>query len=55
MRRYAICIHGAIDGASRLIVMMKASDNNFAETVKAVFVEAVNEHGWPENLRSDRG
>ena len=55
LRRYQITIHGCVCGFSRLIIMMKASDNNRAETVRAVFVEAVHKHGWAQNIRTDHG
>ena len=55
MRRYQIVIHGAVCGFSRFITMMRASDNNRAQTVKSIFVQAVHNHGWPENIRTDHG
>jgi hypothetical protein len=37
---WKIVIHGCVDGKSRLIVFMHASDNNRAETVTPNFVHA---------------
>ena len=48
-------IHGGIDGFSRLLVFLKASDNNRAETVLAHFEEAVAMYGVPRRVRVDYG
>lgn len=53
--RWRIVIHGAIDGFSRRIVYLQASDNNRAGTVVSLFRQAVNECGWPSRVRLDRG
>lgn len=53
--RWKIVIHGGIDGFSRRIVYLKASNNNRASTVYACFNNAVIECGWPSRVRSDRG
>ena len=53
--RWKIVIHVAIDGYSRLILCLKGSDNNIAETVFALFCEGVMECGWPSKVRSDKG
>lgn len=53
--RWRIVIHGGIDGYSRRIVYLQASDNNRADTVLSLFRHAVNECGWPSRVRSDRG
>ena len=53
--RWRIIIHGCIDGFSRRIVNLKATDNNRAETVLQLFVEAVDRLGLPSRVRSDRG
>ena len=50
-----IVIHGGIDGYSRRILYLRASDNNRAATVLALFHEAVMECGWPSRVRSDKG
>ncbi|XP_058876902.1 uncharacterized protein LOC131731670 [Acipenser ruthenus] len=49
-----IVIHGGIDGYSRKIVYLKAS-NNRASTVFESFVRAVHQFGLPSRVRSDKG
>lgn len=53
--RWNLVIHGGIDGHTRLIVYLKCSDNNRAETVFQSFQEAVEQHGLPSRVRADRG
>ena len=53
--RWGIVIHGFIDGYSRLITGLRASDNNRAETVLGVFLEAVQQYGIPSRCRGDHG
>ncbi len=53
--RWRIVIHGGIDGFSRQIVYLRASDNNTANTVSELFRSAVSECGWPSIVRSDKG
>ena len=53
--KWHIVVHGGIDGYSRLPVYLKASNNNRAETVLKLFLEAVDEYGLPSRVRSDRG
>ena len=53
--RWRIVIHEGIDGYSRRIVYLQASDNNRANTVLSLFRQAVNECGWPSRVRSDKG
>ncbi len=53
--RWWIVVHGCIDGFSRRIIYLKGSDNNRAETVLQLFVEAVRQQGLPIRVRSDRG
>ena len=48
-------IHGCIDGYSRRIIYLHCSDNNRADTVRDLFVDAVRELGLPSRVRSDRG
>lgn len=48
-------IHGCVDGKSRLIVYMQASDNNRSDTVDASFLRATHEWGWPSRVRADYG
>lgn len=38
-----------------LITYLQASDNNRANTVLNLFLEATNDHGWPSRFRSDKG
>lgn len=53
--RWKIVVHGGIDGKSRLVVYLRAADNNRAETVTAAFEEATLKHGWPSRVRADWG
>ena len=53
--RWKIVIHGCIDGKTRLITFLHASDNNRADTVGELFTEAVGMHGWPSRVRADWG
>ena len=53
--RWRFVIHGAIDGFSRLILYLKVSANNKADTVYSAFVEAVDEFGLPSRVRMDMG
>jgi hypothetical protein len=48
-------VHGAIDGYSRVIVYLKASTNNRAETVFQLFREAIRTFNLPSRVRSDHG
>nr|XP_055037085.1 uncharacterized protein LOC129424440 [Misgurnus anguillicaudatus] len=53
--RWRIVIHGGIDGYSRLVVFLKASDNNRSNTVFESFVDAIGKHGIPSRVRCDNG
>lgn len=53
--RWKIVIHGAMDGHSRRMVFLQASNNNKADTVTAYFQKAVEAHGWPSRIRVDYG
>jgi len=48
-------IHGFIDGYSRLITGLCASNNNLAQTVLDVFLAAASVYGVPSRLRGDHG
>jgi hypothetical protein len=48
-------IHGFIDGYSRLITGLRASDNNMGTTVLDLFLSAVRVYGVPSCLRGDHG
>ncbi len=51
--RWCIVIHGCIDGYSRRIMYLRASDNNSADTVLELFVDAVQQFGIPSHVRGD--
>ena len=53
--RWHIVIHGFIDGYSRLITALKASNNNRASTVVELFLLAIASHGVPARVRGDHG
>ena len=53
--RWGIIIHGFIDGYSRLITGLRASNNNFALTVLQLFLDASGVYGIPLRLRGDHG
>ena len=55
MIRWGIVIHGFIDGYSRLIVGLRASDNNTADTVLELFLDAARVYGVPSRMRGDHG
>ena len=48
-------VHGGVDGYSRVIVYLKCSNDNRAETVLQLFSEAVSTYGLPSRVRGDRG
>ena len=48
-------IHGGIDGHTRLMIYLKCSDNNRAETVFQCIEKAVESYGLPSRIRADRG
>ena len=53
--KYRIVIHAFIDGYSRLVTGIRASDNNRADTVLDVFHQAREEYGTPSRVRGDHG
>lgn len=53
--RWGIIIHGFIDGYSRIITGLRASDNNRGETVLDLFLSAAEVYGVPSRIRGDHG
>ncbi|KAK7131783.1 hypothetical protein R3I93_018371 [Phoxinus phoxinus] len=53
--RWRIVIHGGIDGYSRLIVFLRASNNNRSSTVMDCCLNAVARYGVPSRVRTDHG
>ena len=53
--RWRLVIHGAIDGYSRLVVYLKCSPNNLAQTVVHLFMQAEYKYGLPLRIRCDKG
>jgi hypothetical protein len=53
--RFKIVTHAFADGKSRFVTGIRASNNNRAETVLELFIEAVDKHGLPSRLRGDHG
>ena len=53
--RWKFVVHGGIDGYSRLVVFLKCSSNNRADTVFNLFITACNSLGIPSRVRSDSG
>ncbi|CAD6585682.1 MAG: hypothetical protein TREMPRED_004212 [Tremellales sp. Tagirdzhanova-0007] len=52
---WKIVIHAGIDGKSRLILFIRASNNNRADTVFEASRERVQKHGLPNRVRGDYG
>uniref|UniRef100_A0A8C1YI89 Integrase catalytic domain-containing protein n=1 Tax=Cyprinus carpio TaxID=7962 RepID=A0A8C1YI89_CYPCA len=52
---WRIVIHGGIDGYSRKIMFLRASNNNRATTVLSCFLAAVENFGLPVRVKSDKG
>uniref|UniRef100_A0A8C1RZZ8 Integrase catalytic domain-containing protein n=1 Tax=Cyprinus carpio TaxID=7962 RepID=A0A8C1RZZ8_CYPCA len=50
-----IVIHGAIDGYSRLVTFLQASNNNRSSTVMNCFLDAISKYGVPSRVRTDHG
>ena len=52
---WKIVIHAGIDGFSRMVTFIRASDNNQATTVLEGFKGGVELYGWPSRVRADYG
>ena len=53
--RWKIVFHAFIDGFTRFITGIQASNNNLAQTVLDIFLEAISVHGDPSRIRGDHG
>ena len=53
--KWRFVIHDRVDGYSRLIVFLKCSTNNRANTVLANFLEAIQRFRCPARVRTDYG
>ena len=53
--KWKIVLHGFIDGYSRYVLGLRASDNNRAETVLRLFQSLVGVFGFPSRVRGDHG
>lgn len=51
--RWKIVVHGGVDGKTRVVVYLHASNNNRADTVRNIFCDATVEFGWPSRVRAD--
>ena len=53
--RWRIVFHAFIDGFSRFVTGIRASNNNRSETVLNLFLDIIEEHGLPSRVRGDHG
>ena len=53
--RWKIVIHAFVDGYSRKVLGIRASNNNLASTVLDLFLGIVNAFGFPSRIRGDHG
>ena len=50
-----MAIHGGVDGFTRIPVFLQCSTDNKAASVPELFLNAVENHGLPSRVRSDKG
>ena len=55
LRHWRMCIHGCVDGYSRVITFLRVNNNNRADTVLQCFISATREWGVPSRVRADLG
>ena len=48
-------VHVFVDGYSRLITSLRASNNNRADTVLDIFLDGASQWGLPSRVRGDHG
>lgn len=53
--RWGFVVFGAVDGFSRKIMLLRIANNNRSDTLVGMFEEAVEQHGLPSRVRSDKG
>lgn len=53
--RWRFVVHGGVDGYSRVVLYLRASNNNKSDTAKEAFLCGVQEYGLPSRVRSDKG
>lgn len=53
--RWKFVIHGAVDGYSRMVMFLHCSNNNRAETVKNLFIVAVQHFSRPLHIKTNHG
>jgi len=53
--RWKIVIHAFVDGYSRMVTGIQASNNNRAATVLQLFLAAIQEFRLPSRVRGDHG
>jgi transposase InsO family protein len=55
LSKFRLVIHGFIDGFTRLITGLHVSNNNKSSTVFDYYLQAIDKHGFPSTMRSDKG
>ncbi|KAJ3567916.1 hypothetical protein NP233_g6054 [Leucocoprinus birnbaumii] len=55
LRPWGFYVHGCIDGHSRMVIYLECRDNKRAATVERIFMQGVNQNGWPSRMRGDYG